>query len=46
MSKKLLDGYAVGDKTFKVHIDGLNVLPWLTGHVKGEPQGVFLLHQR
>src|SRR5262245_59303358 len=31
INKKLLDGYKVGDKTFKVHIDGYNLLPYLTG---------------
>ena len=28
---KLLEGYKVGDKTFKVHLDGYNFLPYLTG---------------
>src|SRR5262245_7190393 len=32
--KKLLKGHKAGDKTFKVHIDGFNLLPFLT--VKGE----------
>ena len=32
--KKLLAGHKAGDKTFKVHIDGYNLLPFLT--VKGE----------
>jgi arylsulfatase len=34
ISKKLLNGYKVGDKTFNVHIDGINMLPYLTGAVK------------
>jgi arylsulfatase len=29
---KLLKGYQVGNKTFKVHLDGYNQLPYLTGH--------------
>jgi arylsulfatase A-like enzyme len=41
ISKKLLDGYKVGDKTFKVHIDGINMLPYLTGAVKESPRDFF-----
>src|SRR6478672_10275290 len=37
INKKLLTGYKVGDKTFKVHIDGINVLPYLTREVKESP---------
>lgn len=28
---KLLNGYQAGEKTFKVHLDGYNLLPNLTG---------------
>lgn len=38
---KLLNGYKVGDKTFKVHIDGFNMLPYLTGEVKESPRTFF-----
>ncbi|MFZ1945361.1 MAG: arylsulfatase, partial [Acidobacteriaceae bacterium] len=31
VSKKLLDGYTVGGRTFKAHIDGLNQLAYITG---------------
>ena len=41
VSQKLLNGYKVGDKTFKVHIDGVNVLPYLTGQVKESPREAF-----
>jgi arylsulfatase len=41
VSKKCLDGYKVGDKTFKVHIDGINMLPYLTGEVKESPRDYF-----
>jgi arylsulfatase len=41
VSKKCLDGYKVGDKTFKVHIDGINMLPYLTGEVKESPRNYF-----
>jgi arylsulfatase len=41
VSQKLLGGYKVGNKTFKVHIDGLNLLPWLTGQAKESPRSYF-----
>jgi len=41
ISAKLLNGHKVGDKTFKVHIDGLNMLPYLTGEVKESPRQYF-----
>jgi arylsulfatase A-like enzyme len=31
IKQKLLTGYAAGAKTFKVHLDGYNQLPYLTG---------------
>ena len=33
--KQLLTGYKAGDRTFKVHIDGFNLVPFLT--TQGEP---------
>jgi arylsulfatase len=41
ISKKLLEGHKVGDKTFKVHIDGYNLLPYLTGEAKESPRKFF-----
>jgi arylsulfatase len=41
VSQKLLNGYKVGDKTFKVHIDGVNMIPYLTGQVKESPRESF-----
>ena len=41
ISAKLLNGHKAGDKTFKVHIDGLNMLPYLTGEVKESPRQSF-----
>ena len=38
---KLLDGYIMGDKTYKVHIDGINMLPYLTGEAKESPRNFF-----
>ena len=46
VNEKLLDGYTVGGKTFKVHLDGYNMLPYLTGQVKESPRNVLLLLQR
>ena len=33
ISTKLLTGHTIGNMTYKVHIDGLNMLPYLTGAV-------------
>ena len=41
VNQKLLKGYKVGDKTFKVHIDGLNMLDYLTGKEKESPRKFF-----
>jgi arylsulfatase len=41
ISAKLLKGHKAGRKTFKVHIDGLNMLPYLTGEVKESPRKSF-----
>ena len=41
ISKKLLEGHTAGDKTFKVHIDGYNLLPYLTGEAKASPRKFF-----
>jgi arylsulfatase A-like enzyme len=41
INTKLLSGHKAGDKTFKVHIDGLNMLPYLTGDVKESPRRAF-----
>jgi arylsulfatase len=34
IKKKLLKGHKAGNKTFKVHLDGYNFLPYLTGKEK------------
>jgi len=34
IKEKLLKGYKIGNKTFKVHLDGYNMLPYLTGEEK------------
>ncbi|HTR42391.1 MAG TPA: arylsulfatase [Pseudomonadales bacterium] len=35
-------GYQCGDKTFKVHLDGYNLLPYFTGAVTNSPRKEFL----
>ena len=41
IKEKLLKGHKVGDRTFKVHIDGFNMLPYLTGEAKESPRDSF-----
>jgi arylsulfatase len=36
--EKLKKGHKAGDKTYKVHIDGYNLVPYLTGKVKKSPR--------
>jgi arylsulfatase len=38
---KLLQGHQAGDKTFKVHLDGYNQLPFLTGEADKSPREEF-----
>lgn len=40
--EKLKKGYKSGNKTFKVHIDGYNLLPLIKGEVKENPRKGFL----
>jgi arylsulfatase A-like enzyme len=42
IKEKLLAGYTVGNKTFKVHLDGFNMLPLLTGETTKDPRESFL----
>ena len=41
IKEKLLKGEKVGDKNFKVHIDGYNFLPYLEGAVGSGPRDLF-----
>jgi arylsulfatase A-like enzyme len=41
ITEKLLAGYTVGNKTFKVHLDGYNMLPLLTGQTTINPRESF-----
>jgi arylsulfatase A-like enzyme len=40
--EQLKAGYTAGDKTFKVHIDGSDLLPYLTGEVEKSPRQLFV----
>jgi arylsulfatase A-like enzyme len=39
---KLKTGHAVGDRTYRVHIDGYNLLPYLTGQEEHSPRPGFV----
>jgi arylsulfatase A-like enzyme len=41
IKEKLKKGYKAGEKTFKVHLDGYNVLPYLTGQQPNSPRKEF-----
>ncbi len=41
VKEKLLTGYKVGDMTYKVHLDGYNFLPHLTGETPKGPRESF-----
>ena len=40
--EKVKKGYKIGDKTFKVHLDGYNLLPFLSGEEEKSPRRAFL----
>jgi arylsulfatase len=42
VTEKLLKGYKVGDMTYKVHLDGFNLVPYLTGQVDKSPRESFI----
>jgi arylsulfatase A-like enzyme len=39
---KLKAGHTIGETTYKVHIDGYNLLPYLTGEVDKSPRQAFI----
>jgi arylsulfatase len=41
IKQELLAGYKAGEKTFKVHLDGYNFLPYLTGQTTESPRKEF-----
>jgi arylsulfatase len=42
VKEKLLKGYKVGDTTYKVHLDGYNLVPYLTGQAQKGPRESFI----
>jgi arylsulfatase len=42
VTEKLLKGYQVGDMTYKSHLDGYNLVPYLTGQAVKSPRESFL----
>jgi arylsulfatase len=42
VTQKLLAGYKVGDMTYKIHLDGFNLVPYLTGRVAKGPRESFI----
>ena len=42
VTEKLLKGYKVGDMTYKIHLDGYNLVPYLTGQAEKCPRESFL----
>ena len=42
VTDKLLKGYQIGDMTYKVHLDGYNLVPYLTGQVEKSPRDSFI----
>jgi arylsulfatase len=41
VTDKLLTGYRVGETTYKVHLDGYNLVPYLTGEATKSPRDSF-----
>jgi arylsulfatase len=42
IAEKLKKGHKAGDKTFKLHLDGFNLLPYLTGAEQKSPRQGFI----
>ncbi|MFO1020222.1 MAG: arylsulfatase [Planctomycetales bacterium] len=42
ITEKLLKGHQVGDTTYKVHLDGYNLVPYLTGETEKSPRESFI----
>jgi arylsulfatase A-like enzyme len=42
VKEKLLEGYTAGNMTYKVHLDGYNMLPLLTGQTTVDPRKEFV----
>jgi arylsulfatase A-like enzyme len=44
VKEQLLEGYQAGDKNFRVHLDGYNLLPYLTGETAESPRKEFFYY--
>ncbi len=42
VTDKLLKGHTIGDMTYKVHLDGYNLVPYLTGEAEKSPRVSFI----
>jgi len=42
ITQKLLTGYKLGETTYKVHLDGYNLVPYLTGKAEKSPRESFI----
>jgi arylsulfatase len=42
VTQKLLKGYKIGDVTYKVYLDGYNLVPYLTGEADKSPRDSFI----
>ena len=42
VTEKLLKGHKVGDMTYKVHLDGFDLVPYLTGKAEKSPRESFI----
>lgn len=42
ITEKLLKGHKVGEMTYKVHLDGFNLVPFLTGETEKSPRVSFI----
>ncbi|HTI51089.1 MAG TPA: arylsulfatase [Planctomycetaceae bacterium] len=42
VTRKLLKGYKLGETTYKVHLDGYNLVPYLTGQAEKTPRESFI----
>jgi arylsulfatase A-like enzyme len=42
VTQKLLKGCTVGGKNFKVHLDGYNLIPYVTGEAKASPRNAIM----
>ena len=42
VSERLLNGWTIGDRTYRVHLDGYNQLPYLTGQQDKSARRAFI----